>query len=105
VAGPDPDLPPADRRTVDPCGLFGFAGATFIVSAHLAGWFGDTNAPEYLFPFAAAFGGIAQFAAAMWAYIARDAVATAMHGTWGAFWIGFGVALPARIHRNPDADG
>ena len=42
-------------------------------------------------PFAAAFGGIAQFAAAMWAYIARDAVAAAMHGTWGAFWIGFGV--------------
>jgi len=27
----------------------------------------------------------------MWAYIARDAVAAAMHGTWGAFWIGFGV--------------
>jgi len=72
-------------------GLFGFAGATFVVSAHLAGWYGDTTTPEYLFPFAAAFGGIAQFSAAMWAYIARDGLATAMHGMWGAFWIAFGV--------------
>lgn len=72
-------------------GLFGFAAATFIVSAHLAGWYGDDNAPEFLFPFAAAFGGLAQFAAAMWAYRARDGVATAMHGMWGAFWIAFGL--------------
>jgi hypothetical protein len=68
-------------------GLFGFAAATFIVSAHLAGWYGGRDAP----PFAAAFGGIAQFAAAMWGYLARDAIATAMHGMWGAFWIAFGV--------------
>jgi succinate-acetate transporter protein len=27
----------------------------------------------------------------MWAYRARDAVATLAHGTWGAFWIGFGI--------------
>lgn len=72
-------------------GLFGFAGATFMVAAHLAGWYGGTATPEYLFPFAAAFGGIAQFLAGMWGYIARDGVATAMHGMWGAFWIGFGV--------------
>jgi uncharacterized protein len=78
-------------------GLFGFAGATFIVSAHLAGWYGtgSTAASEttllVLFPFAAAFGGIAQFAAAMWSYVARDGIATAMHGMWGAFWIAFGL--------------
>lgn len=78
-------------------GLFGFAGATFIVSAHLAGWYG-TGSPEeatttvqILFPFAAAFGGIAQFAAAMWSYVARDGIATAMHGMWGSFWLAFGV--------------
>jgi uncharacterized protein len=29
--------------------------------------------------------------AGMWAYRARDAVATAMHGMWGAFWIAFGI--------------
>src|SRR5213082_973889 len=68
-------------------GLFGFAGATFIVAANLAGWYGNTATPGYLFPFALAFGGIAQFLAGMWAYRARDALATAMHGMWGSFWI------------------
>jgi succinate-acetate transporter protein len=72
-------------------GLFGFAGATFIVSAYLAGWYGAPDTPQYLFPFAATFGGIAQFTAAIWAYRARDGLATAMHGTWGAFWMGFGI--------------
>jgi len=78
-------------------GLFGFAGATFIVSAHLAGWYGTGSTSQaeitlaVLFPFAAAFGGIAQFAAAMWSYLARDGIATAMHGMWGSFWIAFGV--------------
>jgi succinate-acetate transporter protein len=42
-------------------------------------------------PLAFAFGGIAQFLAGMWAYRARDAVATAMHGMWGAFWIAYGI--------------
>jgi len=72
-------------------GLFGFAGATFIVAANLAGWYGSTATPGYLFPFALTFGGIAQFAAGMWSYKARDAVATAMHGMWGSFWIGYGI--------------
>jgi uncharacterized protein len=72
-------------------GLFGFAGSTFIVAANLAGWYGTSTSGQYLFPFALAFGGVAQFAAGMWAYRARDAIATAMHGTWGAFWIGYGV--------------
>jgi hypothetical protein len=72
-------------------GLFGFAGATFMVSAYLAGWYGGPTTPEILFPFAAAFGGLAQFLAGMWAYRARDGLATAMHGMWGAFWIAWGV--------------
>jgi succinate-acetate transporter protein len=72
-------------------GLFGFAGATFMVSAHLAGWYGGPAAPEILFPFAATFGGLAQFLAGMWAYRARDGLATAMHGMWGSFWIAWGV--------------
>jgi hypothetical protein len=66
-------------------GLYAFAGSTFIVSAHLAGWYGGPDTPLYLLPFAAVFGGIAQFAAGMWAYKARDAIATAMHGMWGSF--------------------
>jgi hypothetical protein len=72
-------------------GLFGFAGATFIVASNLAGWWGTDTSPLYLAPFAATFGGVAQFLAGMWAYRARDAVATAMHGMWGAFWIAYGV--------------
>jgi succinate-acetate transporter protein len=72
-------------------GLFGFAGATFIVAAHLAGWYGSTDTPLYLAPFAAVFGGVAQFAAGMFAFRARDGLATAMHGMWGSFWIAFGI--------------
>jgi uncharacterized protein len=72
-------------------GLFGFAGATFIVAANLAGWYGNNQSATYLFPFAAAFGGIAQFAAGLWAYRARDGIATAMHGMWGSFWLAFGL--------------
>jgi len=72
-------------------GLYGFAGATFMVAAYMAHWYGDANSPLYLFPFAAIFGGLAQFLAGMWAYRARDGVATAMHGMWGSFWMSYGV--------------
>lgn len=73
-------------------GLFGFGIATFMVAANVAGWYGDhTHTPLVLGPFALFAGGLAQFLAGMWAYRARDAVATAMHGIWGSFWLGYGV--------------
>jgi succinate-acetate transporter protein len=72
-------------------GLYGFAGATFIVAAYLANWYGAQGAPYYLFPFAAFFGGLAQFLAGMWSYKARDGLATAMHGMWGSFWMAYGL--------------
>lgn len=72
-------------------GLYGFAGATFIVAAHLAGWYGGPDTPQYLWPFAALFGGLAQFIAGLWAYRARDGLATAMHGMWGSFWMAWGI--------------
>jgi succinate-acetate transporter protein len=72
-------------------GLFGFAGATFIVASNLAGWWGTPESGLALAPFAAMFGGLAQFLAGMWAYRARDAIATAMHGMWGAFWLAYGI--------------
>jgi succinate-acetate transporter protein len=73
-------------------GLYGFAGATLIVAAGLAGWYGSANgAVFYLFPFAAFFGGLAQFMAGMWSYRARDGLATAMHGMWGSFWMAYGL--------------
>ena len=100
AASPSTGVPGVDDRTrimLQPIaapsilGLFGFAGATFIVAAHLAGWYGTTKSGQYLFPFAAMFGGLAQFMAGMWAYRARDGIATAMHGMWGSFWLGYGV--------------
>jgi succinate-acetate transporter protein len=72
-------------------GLFGFAAATFMVAANLAGWYGTAETPLILFPFALAAGGIAELLAAMWAYVSRHGLATAMHGIWGSFWIGYGL--------------
>lgn len=72
-------------------GLYGFAGATFMVAANMAHWYGNSGSPLYLFPFVAFFGGLAQFLAGMWAFRARDGLATAMHGMWGSFWLGYGL--------------
>ena len=72
-------------------GLFGFASATFMVALHLTGVYGGAKTDGTLWPFAAMFGGVAQFLAGMWAYRVRDVIATAMHGMWGAFWIAFGM--------------
>jgi succinate-acetate transporter protein len=72
-------------------GLFGFAAATFMVAANMAGWYGNAESGVYIFPFALTFGGIAQFAAGLWSYRARDGIATAMHGMWGSFWIAYGI--------------
>jgi succinate-acetate transporter protein len=86
-------------------GLFGFAVSTFMVAANMAGWFGNTTlTPLVLFPFAFAFGGIAQLLAAMWSYRARDALATGIHGAWGSFWIGYGLyMLLVALHLVPGA--
>ena len=72
-------------------GFYGLAGATFMVAAHMAHWYGTGISALYLFPFAAVFGGLAQFLAGMWAFKARDGVATAVHGMWGAFWMAYGI--------------
>lgn len=74
-------------------GLYGFATATFMVAANLAGWFGNDNSQLIVFPLAMMVGGLAQFTAAMWAFRARDGLATAMHGIWGSFWLGYGVYM------------
>lgn len=71
-------------------GLYGFAAATFMVTAYLVGWYGKATSPLLIFPFATAAGGIAQGVAALWAYKARDGLATAVHGIWAAFWLGYG---------------
>jgi succinate-acetate transporter protein len=93
-------------------GLAGFAGATFMVASNLAGWWGTPTSGLALAPFAAMFGGLAQFLAGMWAYRARDAIATLAHGTWGAFWLAYGIlnillathvlAAPTPWYHNPE---
>lgn len=93
-------------------GLFGFGIATFMVAANIAGWYGNAKTGMYLAPFALTAGGIAQFTAGMWAYKARDALATAMHGIWGSFWIGYGIlqilfathvlVAPAVVYKSVD---
>src|SRR4051794_29856080 len=77
-------------------GLFAFAASTFIVAANLAGWYGTPESLRYVFPFTTAFGGVTQLAAAMWAFRARDGVATAMHGTSGLVLAGLRPAATAR---------
>lgn len=72
-------------------GLFGLATATMMVGAWMAAWYGTVLTPLTLFPFILTAGGIAQFMAGMWSYRARDGLATAVHGIWGAFWFAFGL--------------
>ncbi len=96
-------LPPAQiyLQPVAPpsiLGLYGFAGATFMVAANMAHWYGGARTDFYLAPLAALFGGVAQFAAGMWSFKARDGLATAMHGMWGSFWIAFGLLQLAFLH-------
>ncbi len=72
-------------------GLFGFAVATMMAATNMLGWYGNSLSPVFLFPFAAFFGGLAQFMAALWAFRARDGLAVAMHGMWGSFWMAYGL--------------
>jgi succinate-acetate transporter protein len=72
-------------------GDFALAAAALVVGAHAAGWYGSGSTPLYLLTFVAVFGGLAQFLAGMWAYRARDGLATALHGSWGAFFGAYGL--------------
>src|SRR5262245_55994246 len=85
----------ATRVTLQPIaapsalGLAGFSVATLMVATIQAKWWGSPADFKGVAPFCLTFGGIAQFLAGMWAYKARDIVATLAHGMWGAFWIAF----------------
>src|SRR5438067_12380392 len=85
----------ATRVTLQPLaapsvlGLAGFSVATLMVATIQAKWWGTPADFMGVAPFALMFGGVAQFMAGMWAYKARDVVATLAHGTWGAFWVAF----------------
>ena len=67
-----------------PLGLFGFASATFTLSAVNAGWFPAATA-IFAMPLVLIFGGIAQFIAGMWSYRKGDTFAATAFGSFGAF--------------------
>jgi len=67
-----------------PLGLFGFASATFTLSAVNAGWFPAATA-IFAIPLVLVFGGIAQFIAGMWSYRKGDTFSATAFGSFGAF--------------------
>ena len=75
----------ATRVTLQPIaapsalGLAGFSVATLMVATIQAKWWGSAADFKGVAPFCLTFGGIAQFLAGMWAYKARDIVATLAH--------------------------
>src|SRR5262249_12230211 len=83
----------ADPRVL---GLYAFAGAAFLLATRFAGWY-SSSAPGnlFLFPLVMSLGGLLQLLAAMWAYRARDTIATAMLGSWSAFFLGYGALTVA----------
>lgn len=72
-------------------GFFALGAAWWIVGSQMAHWFGSSTTPEYLFPIVGLFGGLMQLLAGMWAYKARDGLATIIHGMWGAFFLAYGL--------------
>lgn len=72
-------------------GLFGFMIATLMVGAWQAGWYGGPGTPSMLWPLTLVAGGFLQIIAAIACFRARDGIALAVHGVWGAFWIGWSI--------------
>jgi succinate-acetate transporter protein len=76
-------------------GLFAYAVTLFVIGAQYSHWFSGpaqgAGQSYFIGAFAALVGGVAQFAAAMWAYRARDGLSTAFNGIWGSFLMAFGV--------------
>lgn len=80
-------------------GYFALGSALIIWGSWFAqGWGTEKDASSF-FPFLLLFGGLGQLAAAMWGYRARAAVASALHGSWAAFFLGVGlIYLLATTH-------
>jgi succinate-acetate transporter protein len=73
-----------------PLGLAAFALTTFLLSAANAHWMTTATGDAWL-GFAFAYGGLAQFAAAMWEFRNRNVFGATAFGTYGGFWIGLGL--------------
>jgi uncharacterized protein len=73
-----------------PLGLAAFALTTFLLSAANAKWMNSATGDAWL-GYAFAYGGLGQFAAAMWEFRNRNIFAATAFGTYGGFWIGLGL--------------
>jgi succinate-acetate transporter protein len=72
-------------------GLFGFFASTMVVSTWILGWWGTPKgSPPTMFEIAAMFGGLAQFAAGIWSFRARDQIGSALLTMWGTYWMAWG---------------
>ncbi|HZD65925.1 MAG TPA: GPR1/FUN34/YaaH family transporter [Acidimicrobiales bacterium] len=72
-------------------GYFALGSALIVFGLWEAQVLGPTSTAKSFFQFLLLFAGVGQFAAAMWSFKARDAVAASVHGVWGGFWLGFGL--------------
>jgi succinate-acetate transporter protein len=73
-------------------GLFGFFASTMVVSTWILGWWGTAKgSPPTMFEIATMFGGVAQFAAGLWSFRARDYVGSALLTMWGTYWVAWGL--------------
>jgi hypothetical protein len=73
-----------------PLGLAAFALTTFLLSAANAHWMTTATGDAWL-GYAFAYGGLAQFAAAMWEFRNRNVFGATAFGTYGGFWLGIGL--------------
>jgi len=93
----EPEAPPPAHVYLTPIappvtlGLFGFFAATMVVSTWILGWWGTPKgSPPTMFEIAAMFGGVAQFAAGLWSFRARDYIGSALLTMWGTYWMAWG---------------
>jgi succinate-acetate transporter protein len=64
-----------------------------VLSTWLLHWWGTSNSVMYFFAFNAALGGVAQFAAGLWSFKARDYIASSLLTMWGTYWMAYGLLV------------
>lgn len=73
-------------------GFAAFALPFFIWGAIYANFFPQATV-FFLIPVALAYGGLAQVAAAIWSFRKHDGLLATVFGSYGAFWLTYGMLL------------
>lgn len=63
-----------------------------VCATDLARWWGSPDSPEVFFPFVAMWGGLAQFIAGIFAFLARDTLTLVICSLWGG-WCSLCISL------------